>query len=193
MAAPPISVIEAAILAACKSPCQKSKRGAVVFHPFGGYVGIPAFNSRPDMKCDPVCQPTKSDLIIERATRQGSPTACARMCLHAEQRAIRFALVASHRSQFIADGDFSFPLEDCELVHVKVVDGNLVPSGGPSCILCAKEIADVPLHGVWLYESMEPVEGFASAPSFVPAKGGVWNFYPTKQFWERTLKECGLT
>lgn len=182
----PPAAVNAALLAACQSPCVKSKRGAAVFHPFSGFVSTGAYNSRPDMKCDQVCQPGRHlGGVIQQGRNEISK--CSQMCLHAEQRAIRFALSAFERSQFVADGDFAFPIHDCELVHVKIdnTTGNLVPSGPPSCILCAKEIADVGLYGVWLYEERA---WKAEDPDSKPG----WNFYTTKTFWERTLKECGL-
>lgn len=185
LAVPNTKAVMEAVQAARRSPCVKSKRGAAIFHPFTGAVGVSAYNSRPDLQCDHLCAPIKGDSIIEQATSGGSPSRCARMCLHAEQRAIRGALIAEARSQFVADGDFAFALTDCELIHVKIDNftGELVPSGPPSCIWCAKEIADVCLHGVWLYE----------VDAFEEPHEPKWFFYPTKMFWERTLEECKLT
>lgn len=38
-----------------------------------------------------------------------------------------------------------------DLVHVKSVDGRLVPSGDPSCVQCSKLILAVGIDGVWLF------------------------------------------
>lgn len=39
----------------------------------------------------------------------------------------------------------------CDLLHVKVVDGALVPSGEPSCVECSKLMVAAGIDGVWLY------------------------------------------
>jgi deoxycytidylate deaminase len=169
---PPPAAIHAACMAAVNSPCQKSQRGAVIFHPFTGWQSVGACNGRPDMKCDSLCYDPMS------RTRP-PPSVCAMMCLHAEQRAIRFAVDNAARSEFIADGEGAFSIMDCELVHAKVVMGELVASGPPSCIWCAKEIADVGLHGVWLYEERFGVD--------------TWCFYSTNEFWEATIREVKIT
>jgi deoxycytidylate deaminase len=40
-----------------------------------------------------------------------------------------------------------------ELLHVKAVDGALVPSGGPSCAECSKHIVAAGIARVWLYHA----------------------------------------
>lgn len=61
---------------------------------------------------------------------------CRKEAIHAEQQALLFAGRA-------ADG--------CDLLHVKAVDGKLVPSGGPSCVECSKLALIAGIAGVWLY------------------------------------------
>lgn len=63
--------------------------------------------------------------------------ACGELCEHAERAALR-GLV-----------DIGF---DLEMLHVKTVDGLLVPSGGPSCPACSNAIlSDGRIAGMWLY------------------------------------------
>lgn len=61
---------------------------------------------------------------------------CRREAVHAEQMALLAAGSRAHASQ---------------LIHVKSVDGKLVPSGGPSCVECSKLIRAAGLAWVWLY------------------------------------------
>jgi deoxycytidylate deaminase len=184
MRTPSPMAIAAAAVAAIRSPCVKSKRGAVLFNPVTGLVTTGMWNSRPDNKCDTLCQPSGFQLLPGSVPQIGHLSRCSMLCVHAEVRAIRVAGLVSERSQFVADGDMAFVLTDLELVHVKVNNrGTLVPSGPPSCWQCAKEIADTGLLGVWLYEADEGPRGEAI---------DTWNFYPNKQFYELTMKECKL-
>jgi ADP-ribose pyrophosphatase YjhB (NUDIX family)/deoxycytidylate deaminase len=62
-----------------------------------------------------------------------------------------------------------------EVVHVKVVDGRLVAGGGPSCSPCARDLLDDGrVVAVWLFH----VDG--------------WRRYPIADFYETTMRECGL-
>ncbi len=62
-----------------------------------------------------------------------------------------------------------------DMIHAKVVDGELVPSGGPSCWQCSKAIlADGRIGGVWLFHN----EG--------------WRRYGATEFHRLTLKTCEL-
>lgn len=40
-----------------------------------------------------------------------------------------------------------------EMLHVKTVDGALVPSGGPSCVQCSKLILAAGIEAMWLYQN----------------------------------------
>jgi len=84
--------------------------------------------------------------------------ACARICVHAEQQALLI----------------NFSAYNFDLVHVKVVDGSLVPSGGPSCVECSKLILAAGVDGVWLFHA----EG--------------WRRYPAEEFHMLTLAALGL-
>jgi hypothetical protein len=60
---------------------------------------------------------------------------CGRQAIHAEQMAL------------MGNGKTS----GCDMLHVKTVDGLLVPSGGPSCLECSKLILFCRISGMWLY------------------------------------------
>jgi deoxycytidylate deaminase len=68
--------------------------------------------------------------------------ACKSTCrveaVHAEQQAL---LVAGRKA------------EGAELLHVKTVNGQLVASGGPSCVQCSKLSVACGIAGVWLYHA----------------------------------------
>lgn len=61
---------------------------------------------------------------------------CRHTAIHAEQAALLMAgLFANGR----------------DMLHVKVVDGQLVPSGPPSCTQCSKLIVAAGIRFMWLY------------------------------------------
>lgn len=118
-----------AIEAARNSPCEKSKRGVVIWKHDNYARG---FNQLPgNMKCDGSDQ---------------CKAMCGKRCVHAETEAI-MEMLRHHRYD-----DFK-PYQHCAILHVKVgEDGELVPSKGPSCLECAKLIFAVGIGWVWLYE-----------------------------------------
>lgn len=147
MTEPPSYVIAAANFAARESPCQKSRRGVCVFNPFEAdrlertgdvsaayrtafiknhvIAGV-GFNGPPgNLLCDGSADCRSN---------------CNKFCVHAEVRAIRAAGILDD-------------VHDLDLVHVKVdEDGGIVAGGPPSCWQCSREILDVGVRGVWLYE-----------------------------------------
>lgn len=146
---PPAPVIAAAVAEANRSPCTKSKRGVVFFSHDSitpGRIISRGHNAQPEpFGCD------GSDAC--RA-------ACNKLCEHAEAAALR--KIDLHG----ASGD---------LLHVKTVDGQLVPSGGPSCWQCSRAIlADRRVDGVWLFHE----DG--------------WRRYTPTEFHALTLAACGL-
>lgn len=169
---PPEYVIEAARATALRSPCAKSKRGVVIFDPEEAerydthrslYEGF--------FPRDSIIQATGYNGQPGAFTCTGSSAcreACAKLCMHAEQRAIMTA--------FAAHGDCSH----LELVHVKVVDGQVVAGGGPSCWQCSRMIVEVRLAGVWLFERVEDDRGDFDA----------WRFYEAEEFHRATLRAC---
>lgn len=120
---PPQAVVDAAVQQAGYSPCR-SQRGAVVFVTEAPtiYIKGRGHNRKPyGFACD------RSDACKAR---------CRTEAVHAEQHAL---LNAGHRTA------------GADLLHVKIVDGALVPSGGPSCVECSKLALAAGIAGVWLY------------------------------------------
>jgi deoxycytidylate deaminase len=158
--APPDFAIEHALMAARLSPCAKSKRGAAVFR------DSPVVASRPDR--DPFTIAEVVDVIA--VGMNGQPdmrcsgddacrAVCGRRCVHAEGRAIRHAVqVVAAKVGLVG----LQPLRGWDLVHVKVVDGELVAGGGPSCWQCSREVLDVGLDAVWLFEERPSPAGDGS-------------------------------
>ena len=63
---------------------------------------------------------------------------CRVTAIHAEQAALlKAGLMAKGR----------------DMLHVKVVDGQLVPSGGPSCVACSKLIVAAGIRYMWLFQA----------------------------------------
>lgn len=113
--------LEQAVKVACESPCQKSKRGVVLWHPerfdilCGGYNHLPrGFSCNGSQVC-----------------REN----CSTLCIHAEMTAILEAQCG---------------IQDFHMLHVKVVDGKAVPSGPPSCVECSKHILKAGIDTMWL-------------------------------------------
>lgn len=158
MSGPPSFAIEEAIEEARRSPCAKSKRGAVVFAE-DRILGI-GFNG----------QPTGFACTDSHACHKH----CAMICMHAEARAILDALTSPP----------TYPRSvPRELVHVKVSDGKLATSGGPSCVQCSRLVVDQRIAGVWLYE-------VKSATSEGVDEG--WYFYPAAEFHRISLDTNGI-
>ncbi len=126
--------IAAAVEEARRSDCCKSKRGVVIADPHTGEILVTAHNSKPPpLSC--------SGSAACRAE-------CRRVAVHAEER----ALLRLARLRICPIGGV--------LLHVKVVDGELVGGGPPSCLQCSRLILEAEISTVWLYEvNTEP--GFA--------------------------------
>lgn len=168
---PPDLIVSLACNTASNGPCAKSKRGVVIYGPDSYQGNVPvifgnAFNSQPwPYECD------KSDAC---------KAACGQLCIHAEQRAIMQMIRPSPTdlALFKFGDEVRYPEPgSLALVHVKVVDGKLVPSPkGPSCEQCSKLIVENKWIGrVWLYVAE-----------------GSWNGYDPVNFHRKTLIACGL-
>lgn len=141
---PPSGAIYVATVAAKESTCAKSKRGVAIVAA-NGTVPVMAANGPPaPFKCD--------GSVACRA-------ACNRVAVHAEERAI------------IKHG---LALPGTQLVHVKVVDRRIVPSGPPSCWQCSRMIVGAGIETVWLYHH----DG--------------WRAYSAEEFHRLTLEHHGL-
>lgn len=161
---PPDNVVEAARRAALGSTCLKSRRGVALFKRVSERVTMGATSTGTNGPPEPFrCTGT-----VE--CRRD----CAKLCLHAEQRAIM-------QSGLAYFGDF-------ELVHVKISDGKVVPGGGPSCWQCSRIVVEVGLRGVWLYEL--PI-GDLTGHDLVDVVGN-WRFYTAEEFHRATLRACNL-
>jgi len=122
---PPEFAIQAAVREASDSSCQKSKRGVVIYRaedPGPGHVLSRGHNRLPDQFS---CMGTE-------ACRH----TCNRACIHAEMDAI----IRSRKSN----------LAGYEMLHIKVVDGQAVPSGPPSCWQCARYVYHLQVDRFWL-------------------------------------------
>ena len=119
-------MVSLAVEAARLSPCR-SKRGVVIFDDLWISSG---FNHQPlPFTCD------------------GSPECkanCGKTAIHAEQAAILRAA-----GDFVGLGA-NKRLVGAQILHIKVVDGQPVPSAGPSCMECSKLILQAGMVGMWL-------------------------------------------
>ena len=120
----PIEALALATSIGAQSPCAKSKRGVVVFQTGG---------AMPTQLIASGCNGPPGDFVCDGS--DACRAVCGKIAVHAEDRAIRGA------------GRFA---EGADLLHVKVVDGVAVPSGGPSCWQCSRTIVDAGIEGVWL-------------------------------------------
>src|ERR1035438_7420780 len=121
---PPQGIIDWAIRVSVVSPCR-SKRGVVIWRENATPIdrSISAGYNRPP-------QGFACDGSLECKSN------CSETALHAEE----VALLTADLSVY-----------DAEMLHVKTVNGLLVPSGGPSCVACSKKILFKGLRGMWLY------------------------------------------
>jgi len=139
-----------AVEAARTSPCQKSKRGVVIWRRGGGILST-GFNHPAHGTCDG----------SESCRRD-----CSKTCIHAEQDAMWEA------------SRYGKAIQDVEMLHVKVIDGNPVPSGPPSCWQCSKMLVNSGIKAMWL---LEEVDGEPTLKQ-----------YTTLGFHRLTLINCGL-
>lgn len=113
--------LERAINMARQSPCQKSKRGVVIWHP-------DAF----DILCANHNHPPRGFSCNGSKECRAN---CGKHCVHAEMAAII---------------DAKTGLWGFHMLHVKVVDGEAVASGPPSCADCSKHILAAGISHMWL-------------------------------------------
>lgn len=121
---PSAELVAAAVAAARRSTCAKSRRGAAI--QTSSWLGLWAESNGPPspFRCNGSLQ---------------CRTFCRRLAVHAEQR----VLLTCHED--MTGGD---------LLHVKVVDGEPVASGAPSCSECSKLILEAGIGRVWLLRSV---------------------------------------
>jgi deoxycytidylate deaminase len=137
--------LERAVRMARQSPCQKSKRGVVIWNP-----------SLFDILCANHNHPPKGFSCDGSDECRAN---CGKHCVHAEMAAILDAKQGLH---------------GFHMLHVKVVDGEAVPSGPPSCSECSKHILAAGIASMWLLHE----EGLRE--------------YAADEFHELSLRERGL-
>lgn len=179
MNTPPDYVIAAAIETAERSPCAKSHRGVVLFNSEEADREV---NANGFMNAKERRHFRENFVVVSRGFN-GPPkgfacnatdacrASCAKVCLHAEDRAIRAALGCDD-------------VQDLELVHVEVVDGKVVACDGPKCWQCSRLVLDAGVRGVWLYERLLAEPGRNERDE--------WVFYTADAFHHATLKRCEL-
>lgn len=142
-----------AVTAARYSTCQKSQRGVVIWRRCAGPAGILShgWNHPAVGRCDG-----------SAACRRD----CSKTCVHAEMYALTDA------------AQLGKGIRGAEMLHVKVVDGEPVPSGPPSCWQCSRHIAFSGLVAMWL---LEEVDGEPRLVRYNPV-----------EFHRLTLERCGL-
>ena len=119
-------IVAAAVEAGSRSPCNKSKRGVVIFYADeDSYSIISSGNNAPPLPF--VCDGSDA-----------CRSSCNKVAIHAEEAAILRAL------------SLGSSIFDADMLHVKVVDGKAVPGGGPSCWQCSRSILKANLSGMWL-------------------------------------------
>jgi len=146
--------LERATEAAVSAGCAKSKRGVIIWDPTNRDLGYALGQNSPPFPF--ICDGSEQC--------RGS---CNKLAVHAEQAALLEWLGRENVN--------SMDLRECELLHVKVVDGEAVPSGPPSCWQCSRLISEVGFfRKVWLLHEV----GLKA--------------YTPYEFHLLTLENCGL-
>jgi len=116
-----------------QSPCAKSKRGVVIWNP-----------DLFDILCANNNHPPRGFSCDGSAACRAS---CRDVCVHAEVAALLDAKTGLHRMH---------------MLHVKVVDGEAVPSGPPSCVSCSRSILEAGIQTMWLLHE-DGLRGYPAA------------------------------
>lgn len=117
----PSEIIIQAAISASLKSPCRSKRGVVIFRHHR--VESTGFNYKP--------------LPFECDSSERCKETCGEEAVHAEEAALLNGM--------------GVELYGADLLHVKTVNGKLVPSGGPSCVKCSRLILHCMLKHVWLY------------------------------------------
>lgn len=178
---PPPDLIAHAVRMAQRSPCAKSKRGAVVYDA-AAYKTPEGMEHPRSLAGRPrVLGAGHNGMPYPFACGGSCGKACSPLCMHAEQRAVRVAEREGH--DLIAIGS-------CDLIHVKVVGGVLVAGGGPSCWECSKLVVESGIAAVWLYEEQPARPAPAGSGGIRPPS--LWRRYPAIDFHIATARACEL-
>src|SRR5574338_69495 len=129
-------------------PCEKSKRVSAIYTNNDFVIAV---NSPPyPYKCskDEKC---KKD--------------CNQICVHAEESAIMEALYKFKDKSDIINST---------CVHLKIIDGQPVTSGNPSCIYCSRKLLHSGVQYMWLWQETG------------------WKRWTTLDFHRETIANLGL-
>lgn len=141
--------LDEAIKAARRSPCFKVKRGAALWRADSHLLHVWGVHAGHN-------SPPKGFACADEQCQQH----CAKVCVHAEQA--------------VLNGVSDEWTLDAQLLHVKLVDDQLVASGAPTCWQCSRQILAQSVGIVWLLHDWG------------------WTPYPAADFHEITLRNCGL-
>lgn len=215
---PPPWVIEAARKVGASSPCAKSKRGAVIFNPEEADRILDGRTALEQANISGWSLEGAQSGTLRTAAHNRPPAPmvctgteacranCGKLCNHAEALAILYS------------NEYGGDQAECEMVHVKVVDGKVVAGGPPSCWQCSRLILETGLRGIWLYEENDecpsdncplctgemcnqchspspedPCEHAADERhKGVNRPDGLWRYYPAEQFHRLTLRNEGI-
>jgi len=132
-----LRVIPRVIDEARRSLCAKDRRGAGVWHRNYDHLSL-GNNSPPSpFRCD------GSDAC---------KAACGKLAVHAEERALL---------RYLSAAGNGLGSTGMDVLHLRVVDGEPVTSGPPSCITCSRTILEAKAARVWLWHE----EGWAMYPA----------------------------
>lgn len=153
------SIVRQTVAVAAGSPCAKSKRGVAIW---GGSFDHPDQHGWPFLLIEHNSPPQGFSCL----GREVCGNHCNKVAVHAEERALLRVAKSVEPCQFSTQG--------ASMLHVKVIDGELVQSRAPSCWQCSRMILEAGVESIWLYH----VTG--------------WEEYSTLEFHQQTLKNCGL-
>lgn len=118
--------VAAAIDAARASTCAKDQRGAAFWHHNYGCLTAASNGPPVPFACD---------------GSEACRSACGKLAVHAEVRAMLGYL---RRAEGLA-------VRDMQVLHIRVVNGEPVTSGPPSCITCSRDMLEAGISWVWLW------------------------------------------
>lgn len=137
-----------AIAAARQSPCAKDQRGATAWHSDSTLM-VADHNAPPE------------PFVCDRSA--ACAVACGKLAAHAEERVIhKYAAQSGHGAAGI------------NVLHIRTVEGQPVPSGPPSCITCSRTMLLVGVAEIWLWHGGD---GWSS-----------WRCYGAAEFHEMSLR-----
>jgi deoxycytidylate deaminase len=120
--------ITQAVNAARRSTCSKDQRGAAVWH--HTYGAMVAASNGPPAPC--ICDGSDA-----------CRAACGKVAVHAEERALLRYLQGG--------GGGGLACRGMTVLHIRVVNGEPVASGPPSCVTCSRTLLAAGASNIWLW------------------------------------------